>query len=308
MSTRRSSGHYYKQKSNAPYIIVLVLAVALLILAIIYFFNPGMGDQFHGSSSIISSEIPSSVMPSSSEVLSSSSTASLAPESSSAPPASSISVPSSSPAATSSKDSDAVNDSYFNDSTFIGNSLIEGLVLYNNITVPSFCTKGMNVNKYYTEDCMTLSNGTTTTISEAVKGYDFKKIFIMFGINEIGWPYENVFVEKYGEIVDDLKSLYPDAKICIQSILPVTKTKSDSDSTFSNDKIDHLNQLISDMAAEKGAIYLNIAKSFKDENGALFADASSEGIHLTKEYYIKWYKLLAKMGPLIDKSSSGTIE
>lgn len=45
----------------------------------------------------------------------------------------------------------------------------------------------------------------------------------MFGLNEASWPYSEVFIDEYGDIIDEARAINPNAIIYIQSILPVTK-------------------------------------------------------------------------------------
>lgn len=33
----------------------------------------------------------------------------------------------------------------------------------------------------------------------------------MLGINETGWPYNDIFIEKYGKVIDEIKRIKPDA-------------------------------------------------------------------------------------------------
>ena len=59
-----------------------------------------------------------------------------------------------------------------------------------------------------------------------------------------------------------------------------------------SEKIDRTNQLLMEMAAEKGIYYLNVAEAFKDETGQMPDAASTDGLHFTSEYYIKWMDYL----------------
>ena len=129
-------------------------------------------------------------------------------------------------------------------------------------------------------------------MADALKGQQFGKVFIMLGINELGWPNQNTFIEYYGQVIDTIKSNQPGATVYIQSIIHVTQQKSDSDSIYNNTRVNQFNQLIQQMAQQKGCVYLDLNEVLSDENGALFADAATDGIHLTKPYCIKWLDYL----------------
>jgi len=130
------------------------------------------------------------------------------------------------------------------------------------------------------------------TIPDAMKQQTFKKVYIMLGVNELGWSYEDVFIQKYGELVDEVKKLQPEATVFIQSILPVSKAKSDRDKVYNNMKIDRYNELIQKMAEKKGVVYLNVAEAVGLDSGALPEEASTDGVHLNKEYCLKWMDYL----------------
>ena len=92
----------------------------------------------------------------------------------------------------------------------------------------------------------------------------------------------------YAQLIDDIKALQPNAKICVQSILPVSAERSETDEVYNNTKIENLNNMIINMSAEKGIPYLNAAEAFKDDTGALPADKTPDGIHLTAAACKEW--------------------
>lgn len=204
-----------------------------------------------------------------------------------APPSSSTAAPGG---------STAIDTAFFNDTAFIGDSRTEGLMLYTGLENATFYAhKGLNVSTYFTSKIIK-SGYSKITIPEALGKQSFKKVYIMLGINELGWAYESVFIQQYGELVDNVKSLQPDATIYVQAILPVTKEKSDSDAIFNNPKIDRYNELLQQMAQEKGVRYLAVNEAVGLDDGALPASASADGIHFDKEYCYRWLDYLTKHG------------
>ena len=61
---------------------------------------------------------------------------------------------------------------------------------------------------------------------------------------------------------------------------------------YNNNKILEYNKLIKDMADRKGIKYIDLCPALTDENGCLPEEASTDGIHLNKEYCIKWLNCL----------------
>ena len=89
-----------------------------------------------------------------------------------------------------------------------------------------------------------------------------------------------------------MKKTQPDATIYVQSILPVSKEKSDSSDIYNMERVNMFNGLLQEMAEEEGVIYLDVASSVMDSEGYLPADASTDGVHLNKEYCQIWLRCL----------------
>ena len=185
-----------------------------------------------------------------------------------------------------------VADSYFDDAAFIGDSRTQGLQLYTGLPNATFyAAQGLMVDTFFNKKFVKAGGG-KITIPDAMKNQKFKKVYIMLGVNELGWAYEKVFIQKYGEVVDKVKELQPDAKVYVQSILPVTKAKSDGDAIYNNTKISRYNELIEQMCREKGVTYLHVADAVGLDNGALPAGSATDGVHLNREYCYKWLDYL----------------
>lgn len=189
-------------------------------------------------------------------------------------------------------ESAAVDISYFDDAVFIGDSRTEGLILNMNLSqITAYTHKGLMVNTALTDSVIEL-NGQNVTIIEALKQTQFSKVYIMLGINELGWYYGSRFIEYYGQLIDEIRAVNPNALIYIQSILPVSKKVSSTHNYVKNEKIIEYNILLAQMAAEKKVFYVNPAEAVTDENGCLPDDAATDGIHLKKSYCETWLNYL----------------
>lgn len=187
---------------------------------------------------------------------------------------------------------------YFDDALFVGDSITEGIKLYDvmsNVTV--LADTGVNLNSLYTKDVVELEDGSVVPILEATQYYNPGKIYLMMGINSM-LSDEESFRESYAQVVDTLISQHPDAILYIQSILPVTaEYEQSSGAVADNAKIDRYNEILKDLAEEKGVYYLNVAEVFKDENGCLPTEASPhDGIHFSSSWYRKWFDYLRTHG------------
>lgn len=181
-----------------------------------------------------------------------------------------------------------VDDSYFADAIFVGNSRTEGLKLYGGITGTTFYSEvGLTVTKAFSDRIVNL-NGQWLTVAEALQQADYKKVYIMLGMNELGWVYESVFAEDYARIIDVIQQSHPDAEIYVQSIIPVSEWKDGSNDVYTNANVVRLQKVLCEMCLEKGVHYVNVAEVMQDAGGFLPGEATQDGMHLTPEYCKIW--------------------
>ena len=188
--------------------------------------------------------------------------------------------------------SNPVDAAYFDDAVFIGDSRTEGLFLNTGLSNATFLAHmGLMVDTVFTRPLFNV-DGEKVSVIDALKAADFSKVYIMLGINETGWAYSSVFVQKYGELIDAIREINPEAILYIQAIMPVSQTVSDSHSYIKNAKISTYNQLLQGLAEEKRVYYLDTAGAVAGEDGALPEDAAPDGIHLVRSYCEKWLDYL----------------
>ncbi len=187
----------------------------------------------------------------------------------------------------------AVAESYFDDAVFIGDSRTQGFIYYNGlVNTTAYVDKGLNVDTALNKQVIKLDENYYTVVEALKEGKSFNKVYIMLGINELGWVYSDIFIEKYSELIDKIREVNPDTVIYVQSVLPVTEEKSKSDPIYNMEKINGYNALIKSMAQEKNVIYLDVSEAVTDENGYLPSNAASDGIHLKKSYCVLWLEYL----------------
>ncbi len=186
----------------------------------------------------------------------------------------------------------------FSDACFIGDSRTLGLGLNcDKAKADFYASQGLNISSALTDQVIELQNGNMGTVLEAVAQKEYKRIFVMFGINELGWPYPENFVEKYEELIEGIKAAQPNASIYVQSILPVAASAVNNDAVFTNENINAFNAYVEQAANETGVNYLDINGYFKDDSGMLPEDAAADGIHFVRDYCLKWIDLLAYLVP-----------
>lgn len=208
-----------------------------------------------------------------------------------------------------------VDDSYFNDAVFIGDSISYGFELYvtekraNGETIlgeAQFLTSGSlsygnSLWDVSDESVHPTYNGEKMKLEDAIAKIKPGKIFILLGTNDVAlYGVEQTIANADTEISGMLEAS-PGAEIFIMSTTPkYSPAESDVDGALNNADIDALNVAMRQFAVEKGYNFMNIAPLFKDETGGLAADYCSDkegmGIHFTSAAYDIWLDFLYSYG------------
>lgn len=169
----------------------------------------------------------------------------------------------------------SVYKEYFKEDLFIGDSITEELKYYkflydNNV----FSKIGLN----------------TDTLRKLIPDEDFgiepKNIYLMMGLNDsVFVKTEEKFKERYLAMLDALETKFPDAKIYLQAIFPVSKGLDEKkDARVNNTKINSFNEVIKTIASERGLDYLDFSYLLK-ENEDYF---EPDGMHLKSKFHKVW--------------------
>lgn len=197
------------------------------------------------------------------------------------------------------------DESYFDDVVFIGDSRTCGLRDYNRLgKADYFCNVGMNVFSVWGETASDQSFS-NLTLSELLSSKQYGKVYIALGINECGYPLENL-EDAFKELIAGVREIQPDAVIVLNSIMTVGREKAASASYFSLENIGAVNSMIASLAnVEDDIFYLDVNQVFADEEGYLSDEMSSDGCHLYGIYYETWARwLCGSVAQLNDACSS----
>lgn len=199
-------------------------------------------------------------------------------------------------------ESSPVENSYFDDAVFIGDSRTQGLInntgLYN---AASYVHVGLTVETVFTE-LLEEHDGVWMSAIDSLNYRNFSKVYLMFGVNEAGWAYSNVFRDDYARIIDAIRAINPEALIYVQGIIPVSEYVSSTHRYIKNPKLESYNQLLREMCGEKQVYYIDTGAAVAGDDGCLPSDAATDGIHLNKKYcqmwldYLKTHTVLPEQG------------
>ena len=176
---------------------------------------------------------------------------------------------------------ETVDESYFDDALFIGDSRTVGLRDYTDLSEHAdfYCETSLTIYKALTQKFK--GKG---TVEEALLKNTYGKIYIMVGVNELGQGTTENFMEEYTKVVDRIHELAPEAKIFIQGIMRVTGKKHNSDAIFNNNNINARNNAIATLADNEQFFYIDVNEVICDEEGNLNAEYTHDQLHLLGMY------------------------
>lgn len=184
-----------------------------------------------------------------------------------------------------------VEDTYFEDTAFLGDSRTEGFHLYSGLkTGAYYCSVGATVESVFSKAVETPAG--KMPLLDAMAKEDFGKIYVMLGVNELGWSKTETFRDQYAKVIDRLHSDHPDAEIILQTILPVSAKQEKKKTYVNNGRIAAYNEVIFRLAEEKSCDLVDAAEAVTDENGCLRAEWNSDGVHLNIKGCRAWLEYL----------------
>ena len=127
---------------------------------------------------------------------------------------------------------------------------------------------------------------------DALAQMECGKVYVMLGVNELGWPRSQTYYDQYGKVIDRIRQDHPDAEVVIQSLLPVSASQEAKGTYVNNERIAEYNELLLQLAVEKNCPYVNVAEAVTGEDGCLKPELTSDGVHLNKVGCAVWLDYL----------------
>lgn len=176
---------------------------------------------------------------------------------------------------------------YFDDALFIGDSRTVGLKEYGGLgNAEVLADSGMSVYKVF-QKTFPLRSGEKMRLEELLESRQFGKIYIMLGINELGYDFEAT-VKRYGRMVERIQELQPDAVLFLEANLHISRKKSETSDIYNNQNIDRFNQAVEALADGEQRFYLDVNELFDDEGGNLADEYTADEAHVLGKYYKDW--------------------
>ncbi|NLX83807.1 MAG: hypothetical protein GXZ04_08380 [Clostridiales bacterium] len=180
-----------------------------------------------------------------------------------------------------------VDDSYFENAIFIGDSLAEGLALNRLLPTMEFVTKiGQSANGVVRHRVYKYQ-GKSVRMVELLKAKQPEKLYIWIGSNGVDKYTPEHVIPQYETMLDLFISELPDTLIYCVSLAPVVERRVQREyPRMTNKRIHQFNALIEEAAKTRNCYYLPLAFTLMNEDGGLTKEYSAgDGIHLSKTGY-----------------------
>ena len=191
--------------------------------------------------------------------------------------------------------SEPVDNSYFDDAAFVGDSRTDGFMIYSGIgTGTNLTSNGLSIFKLEEKKALTI-DGVEYTLLEALALEQYGKVYLSLGVNELGYFDDQGFYDNYCKAIDEIRKLQPNAVIYIQGLITLNEdviAATGGSSYLTNEHLRVYNDLMQQAAQEKQVVFLDLEPEFTGPDGQLPADASNDGVHLKKAYCQAWLEYL----------------
>ena len=190
------------------------------------------------------------------------------------------------------------NESYFNDAAFLGDSRTLGISDYAGLAgADFFCDNGMTIYKLLEDDGVTYQRtGEKVDLKEILQEKHYGKIYIMLGMNELGYGDTPMYLKQYLKVIRQIKEWQPGVIIYVMANLHVSREKNNMETEFNNININDKNVASARLANGRDVFYLDCNPLFTDEEGYLQAELTFDGVHLYAQHYDKWREFLFEHG------------
>lgn len=186
-----------------------------------------------------------------------------------------------------------VGKEYFDDALFIGDSRTVGISEYGDLNNATFfANTGMSVYNVFEKNISVPQVG-KLKLEQLLTYKKFGKIYIMLGINELGYNQEKT-LKKYKDLLKFVQEKQSNAIIYIEANLHVAAERSNKDKTINNININKINNEISKLADNEKIFFIDVNEKFDDENGNLSSNYTQDNVHIYAKYYKEWSDWLSQ--------------
>ena len=184
---------------------------------------------------------------------------------------------------------------YYDDAAFLGDSVSDGLRICAQsgyIGHPLFLTRASySVSHAVRGSMLVRYQGEEMAPEDALAQAGVRKVFIMFGTNDIAAYGLTKTMENWAKLLENIRAKCPDIQIFIQSCTPIFKQGEVG--ALNNQRMDEYNVLLEEFAAQNSCHFVEIGAYMKDGYGGMAECYTSDRyVHLNATGGVVWMNLL----------------
>ena len=190
-----------------------------------------------------------------------------------------------------------VDDSFFDDVLFIGDSRTEALANYGTLkNADYYCFVGASLFNLEKKPHKVLGlDDKEHTLNELITSGRYRKFYITLGFNEQGYSKNNI-KNKYSDLLKRIEAANPGCLIVMQANMHVTLACQEKDKNSDNGDIDKVNEKIKSLADGKTRFYIDPNPLFDNADGMLDPKYTGDGSHLYAKHYSTYCDFLRENG------------
>lgn len=169
----------------------------------------------------------------------------------------------------------------FSNVIFIGDSITYGFINAHNTPVDKDHVYA-KIGAHVFEGSKLLGDNSELITNRCNGSVDY--VFLMFGANDYGYNM-SVYKNWYKGLIEYIKNMFPNAKIVLQSVMPMNSTNEEPKRDQEPKK---LNNIVKTVAIEENVNFMDVSKSIANARKLLAAD----GLHFKPELYPLWISVI----------------
>ena len=191
-----------------------------------------------------------------------------------------------------------VEKSWFAQASFVGDSLTQGLQIYDTgLPGAQFCAyKGVGPNAFVNGTSCKRADGVAEVPLAALPAQPPTAVYLLLGTNVLGTDSDYTsFLTYYRLMLDMITQALPGTPVYVQSITPVRPevAAKKGHEGLNRDRLCRINDELAAVALEKNCYFLTLWEVLAAENGDLKAEyAQPDGYHIKPEGYAVWVDYL----------------
>ena len=182
-------------------------------------------------------------------------------------------------------EADPVADSHFVTALIVGDTRVEGISLY-----LESCPAELYYSQSMTAQTALSAEGTPVFASDLAGK---SSVYIMLGLNEMGWAYPELYEDYLEELLSAVGAAAPKASVYVSRVIPLTAEAASSRSYMDASLVASMNSIVDRCAKSAQCYIIDPAEVLCGEDGWLLdAYAEANGLSLNQSGYEALYQYL----------------